>query len=254
VVNGPVSGGYMDARCSIPGVRAVDVPCRSAHVPCWIRWPRWGRGEGVVSGVRQARFGGEERNLRCVPCRIRWPRWGRGEGRGLQWVGKGDRGGEESLPSYDGAPLRDWRSTENALAMEIGGHRGAAARVRGGRTVHHSGGVDAYAPLLSSRDVLASARALPPVLNSRLDHMALRVRNALGLDRGMFFEAFAAAVDISFARMLHLTATAIMKSKERSHGVSDGVCCDKHHLLSQFAAAMEEDEGVSSTISSGRWW
>jgi hypothetical protein len=54
--------------------------------------------------------------------------------RGLRWVGKGDRGGEwlrrggeESLPSWDGAPLRDWRSTENALAMEIGEHRGAAA-------------------------------------------------------------------------------------------------------------------------------
>jgi hypothetical protein len=40
VVNGPISDGYMDARCSIPGVRAVDAPCRSTRVPCWIRWPR----------------------------------------------------------------------------------------------------------------------------------------------------------------------------------------------------------------------
>lgn len=79
---------------------------------------------------------GEGRGLRYAPSRIRWGRAQsqvcvmpdpvatveKGEGRGLRWVGKEDHGGEESLPS---APLRDWRSTENALAMEIGGHRGA---------------------------------------------------------------------------------------------------------------------------------
>lgn len=57
------------------------------------------------------------------------------------------------------------------------------------------------APMCSRRPV----RRLP-VLNSRSDHMALRVHDVLGLDRGVFFEAFAAAVDISFARMLHPTA------------------------------------------------
>jgi hypothetical protein len=50
------------------------------------------------SGVRQAGSGGEESNL----SGLRWV--GKG-GRGGEWL---RRGGEESLPSWDGAPLRDW--------------------------------------------------------------------------------------------------------------------------------------------------
>ena len=88
----------------------------------------------------------------------------------------------------------------------------------------------------------------------------------LGLGRDMFFEAFAVAAEISFARMLHLTVvvwnaamrlagvgserrlreairivdehvTTIMESEERSRGVGDGGCCDEQHVLSRFTAA-----------------
>ena len=81
----------------------------------------------------------------------------------------------------------------------------------------------------------------------------------LRLGRGMFFEAFAVAAEISFARMLHLTVvvwnaamrlagvgserrlreairivdehvTTIMESEERSRGVGDGDCCDEQHV------------------------
>ncbi|XP_066383078.1 cytochrome P450 CYP94D108-like [Miscanthus floridulus] len=82
-----------------------------------------------------------------------------------------------------------------------------------------------------------------------------------------FFKAFDDAVEISFARMLHPTAVVwkamrlagvgserrlreairvvdehvaeIMESEERPRGLGD----DEQHLLSRFAAAMEEDEG-----------
>jgi hypothetical protein len=146
VVNGPVSNGYMDARCSIPGVRAVDVPCWSARVPCWIRWPRWGRGEG--------------RGLRCAPSRIRWGRAqsqvcampdpvaavGKGEGRGLRWVGKGGPRWGREFVERAAARLAEHGERDGV----IGGHRGAAAE---GARRQNRGGVDAYAPLLtSSRD------------------------------------------------------------------------------------------------------
>ncbi|XP_008674521.1 cytochrome P450 94A1 [Zea mays] len=105
----------------------------------------------------------------------------------------------------------------------------------------------------------------------------LELEEAGGRGRGRprrhdtFFEAFDAAVEISFARMLHPTAVvwkamqlagvgserrlreairivdehvaAIMESEERSRGVGDGGGCDEQHLLSRFAAAMEEEEG-----------
>jgi hypothetical protein len=80
--------------------------------------------KGVVSSVRQAGSGGES-----AISGVRHARSGGHGGEGGNGTvsggwGRGDRGGEVGKIV---APLRDWRSTENTLAMEIGGHRGTAA-------------------------------------------------------------------------------------------------------------------------------